>query len=83
MKLDQLKQSIECKGIKRFNLKILLHDAEVQSLNIVIIMMAMVMTKMIMFFALCSGHKSAVSVLKFDESGGSLVSGSRVIVIFC
>ena len=26
-----------------------------------------------------SGHKSAVSVLTFDESGGRLVSGSRVL----
>ena len=27
-----------------------------------------------------SGHKSAVSVLKFDDTGGRLVSGSRVLI---
>ena len=31
------------------------------------------------FYSFNSGHKSAVSVLRFDGSGGRLVSGSRVI----
>ena len=35
------------------------------------------------FFQKNSGHKSAVSALKFDDAGGRLVSGSRVNCIYC